>query len=84
MTTKKAPSAPVAPATKDANGVPLGRPAFPSNLVPHTRDEARPAGAVEMVKSNAPPQAPGASTLTLMNPAPVVSGPKAPSPKKGG
>jgi len=77
--TKKAkPTAPPA--------VELGRPAFPSNLLPIGRDPSLPAGAVQLQVSSHQlgKKQEGSPTLTMMNPTPIAAAPsESPKPKRG-
>lgn len=88
-TPKQTPKPNVA-ATPDAGpttdaGVPLGRPAFPANLLPIGRDASAPAGAVQLQvpQHMQEPKPEGAPTLTIMNPTPIAAAPST-SPRKRG
>lgn len=87
---KKATASPAAKPTeekvrKDESGIPMGRPAFPSNVLPIGRDDAQPAGAVQLQVPlhEQEPKKPGSSTLTIMNPTPIAAADKPPTKKRG-
>lgn len=64
---------------------PLGRPAFPDNLLPIGRDPAQPAGAVQLQvpEHQQQPKKGGAPTLTMMNPTPIAAAPTSTQRKRG-
>lgn len=86
MPSKKKAATKAPAATAKTPTIPLGRSAFPANVLPTDADLSAPAGAVALqvpIDQQKAPK-PGSSTITMMNPTPTAAAPiSPPKPKRG-